>query len=198
MGIRSSNAKLYFFYGAMGSAKTAHLLINAFNCREKGLHPLVLTAAADTRGRVGEVSSRIGLKEEATPIGPSSDMFRFVSIINSSNKVDLVLADEVNLMAPRNVDDMARVVDELGITVMAYGLRADFRTRLFPASRRLMELADTIYELKTLCRCGRKAIVNARLKGGRILVRGPQILVGGNETYSPMCRRCWMEGQLDS
>jgi thymidine kinase len=198
MGTYIGGAKLYFYYGAMGSAKTSNLLINAFNCREKGMNPLVVTSSLDIRGGKGMVYSRTGMKEEAISIGDDDNLFELVSISNSAKPIDVVLVDEVNLMPVRHVDDMARIVDELEIPVMAYGIRTDFRMRLFPSTLRLMELADTINEIKTLCHCGRKATVNARISNGEILVDGPQILVGGNESYSSMCRKCWREGNLPS
>lgn len=198
MGTYIGGAKLYFFYGAMGSAKTSSLLINAFNCREKGMNPLVVTSSLDSRASKGMVSSRTGMKEVAVSIGDGDNLFNLVSLSHTAKKIDVVLVDEVNLMSPKHVEDMARIVDELEIPVMAYGIRTDFRMKFFPSTMRLMELADTIHEIKTLCHCGRKATVNARISDGKILVDGPQVLIGGNDSYSSMCRQCWRKGNLPS
>lgn len=196
--MHSGKAKLYFYYGAMGSSKTAQLLINAFNCMERGMNPVLFTSATDTRTSGGCISSRIGLSEKAVPLSAGDDIFSIVKDMHRKSHVHAVFADEVNLMTVDHVEGMAKIVDDLSIPVMAYGIRTDFRTRFFPSTLRLMEIADTIHEIRTLCHCGNKATVNTRIANGRVVREGPQVMVGGNESYTALCRKCWKKGLLHS
>ena len=182
-------AKLYFKYGAMGSSKTANALITKFNYEERGMSVWLIKPAIDTRDGAGVVKSRIGLQAEAEIINADKDVYELYC--NRQN-CDVVIADECQFLTTAQIDQLRRIVDEKGIPVLCYGLRTDFLTHLFEGSRRLFEVADSITEVKTICSCGNKAIVNARLDGdGKVVTEGGQILIGGNDSYVAMCHKCW-------
>ena len=182
-------AKLYFKYGAMGSSKTANALITKFNYEERGMKVWLIKPAIDTRDGAGVVKSRIGLSAEAEIIGADRDIFETFS---SRKDCDVVIADECQFLTTKQIDELRRIVDECGVPVLCYGLRTDFLTHMFEGSRRLFEVADSITEVKTVCACGAKAIVNARLDGnGKVVTEGGQILLGGNDSYVAMCHKCW-------
>ena len=184
-------AKLYFRYGAMGSSKSAQALITKFNYEEKEMRVWLLKPAVDTRDGVGVVTSRIGLSQPADVITADMDLF---SIFQERERefYDVIIADESQFFTPVHIEQLRDIVDLYNVPVFCYGLRTDFRTQLFPGSKRLLELADSISELKTVCACGGKAIVNARLdKDGTVLTQGAQVMLGGNERYVPMCYKCW-------
>ena len=184
-------AKLYFRYGAMGSSKSAKALITKFNYEEKEMRVWLLKPAVDTRDGVGVVTSRIGLSQPADVITADMDLF---SIFQERERefYDVIIADEAQFFTPVQIEQLRDIVDLYNVPVFCYGLRTDFRTQLFPGSKRLLELADSISELKTVCACGGKAIVNARLdKDGTVLTQGAQVMLGGNERYVPMCYKCW-------
>ena len=182
-------AKLYFKYGAMGSSKTANALITKFNYEERGMRVWLIKPAIDTRDGAGVIRSRIGLAANAQVIGTETDIGRE---FESHKDCHVIIADECQFFTEAQIDQLRRIVDELDIPVLCFGLRTDFMTRLFPGSRRLFEVADSITEIKTICACGKKAIVNARIDGeGRVLVEGGQILIGGNDAYVAMCHSCW-------
>ena len=183
-------AKLYFRYGAMGSSKSAQALITKFNYEEKEMRVWLLKPAVDTRDGVGVVTSRIGLSQPADVITADMDLF---SIFQERERefYDVIIADEAQFFTPVQIEQLRDIVDLYNVPVFCYGLRTDFRTQLFPGSKRLLELADSISELKTVCACGGKAIVNARLdKDGTVLTQGAQVMLGGNERYVPMCYKC--------
>lgn len=186
-----NSPKLYFVYGCMGSAKTAHLLMREFNYRERGFKTIVFTSGIDDRAGIGVVKSRIGLEIEAVPIFWHSDIFD----CSKRSEADVIFVDEAQFLTIKQVKDLARVVDSLGKTVYCYGLRGDFLGRPFEGSGFLMSLADTIEELKTTCNCGRKAIINARIIDGKIVFEGDQVQIGGNESYQAMCRKCWLSAE---
>lgn len=181
-------AKLYFRYGTVGSAKTLNLLAVAHNYERQGRKVLVAKPALDTRDGVRTIASRAGLHREADLlIGPSTrlDARRFSGL-------DAVLVDEAQFLGEAQVDALRRVTVEAGVPVLCYGLRSDFRGRLFEGSRRLFELADTIEEVKTICAdCTRKAIMNMRLVDGRPSMEGPSVQLGGDESYKPQCYAHW-------
>ncbi len=186
-------AKLYFKYGAMGSSKTANALIAKFNYEEMGMKVWLVKPSADDRDGAVWVSSRIGLKAEASVISPECDILEEFS---KQEKMDVIIADECQFFTREQIDAFRYIVDELNIPVMCFGLRTDFQTHLFPGSSRLFELADSITEIKTICRCGSKATVNARLdSNGCVVTEGEQVLIGGNDSYIAMCHRCWMKAQ---
>lgn len=181
-------AKLYFKYGAMGSSKTAQALITKYNYEENDMRVWLIKPATDDRDGASVVKSRIGLMAEAEAISPEADLFALFP----QRHADVVIVDECQFFPPEQIDQLRRVVDELDIPVLCFGLRSDFQTKLFPGSRRLFELADSIQEIKTICDCGSKATVNARIDGeGYVVTEGAQVVLGGNDCYIAMCHRCW-------
>ena len=185
-------AKLYFKYGAMGSSKTAQALITKFNYEERGMRVWLIKPATDTRDGENILRSRIGLAAECTPIKKDESVFEMFE--NEHKDIDAIIGDECQFFSPEQVNDMRRIVDEYDIPVLCFGLRTDFLTSLFPGSRRLFEVADSIAEIKTICRCGSKATVNARIsEDGKVVTEGSQVMLGGNDAYIAMCHRCYME-----
>ena len=184
-------AKLYFKYGAMGSSKTAQALITKFNYEERGMKVWLIKPSKDTRDGSSVIRSRIGIQGVADNIGPDTDILaRFRALLAAG--LDVVIADECQFFEESQIDDLRTIVDDYNVPVLCFGLRTDFRTRMFPGSSRLFELSDSITEIKTICECGLKASVNARLDGnGRITTVGDQVYLGGNESYVAMCYRCW-------
>ncbi|MEF3303995.1 thymidine kinase [Paenibacillus sp. GYB003] len=181
-------AKLYFRYGAMNSGKSIEVLRTAHNYEEQGKRALLFTPAIDDRFGVGAVTSRIGIKKEAVVITAKLDMFKLAE----RERPDCILVDEAQFLTEGQVKALCDIVDELDIPVIAYGLRADFQGKLFEGSYHLMALADKIEEVKTVCwRCRRKATMNMRCKDGVPVFEGEQIMIGGNESYLPVCRKCY-------
>ena len=182
-------AKLYFKYGAMGSSKTANALITKFNYEERGMKVWLIKPSIDVRDGVDVVKSRIGLSAKADIMTPDKNLYEE---FKARSGCDVIIADECQFFTPEQIDDLRKIVDELDIPVLCYGLRTDFLTKLFPGSLRLFEVADSVTEIKTICGCGKKAIVNARIDGdGKIVTEGGQILIGGNDSYVAMCHSCW-------
>ena len=164
-------AKLYFKYGAMGSSKTAQALITKYNYEENDLKVWLIKPSADMRDGETILRSRIGLE------------------------ASVEIVDECQFLEPEQVDQLRAIVDDYNLPVMCFGLRTDFQCHLFAGSRRLMEVADSILEIKTICDCGAKATVNARIDGeGHIVTQGQQLLLGGNDSYIAMCHKCWIRG----
>ncbi len=186
-------AKLYFKYGAMGSSKTAQALITQYNYEENGLQVWLIKPSADTRDGQDVLRSRIGLESLVDVITPEMDVYeRFAQ---EQKNCAVVIVDECQFMTPAQIDQLRAIVDDYDIPVLCFGLRTDFLTRLFPGSMRLMEVADAIEEIKTMCDCGTKATVNARIdKNGHIVTQGAQVQLGGNDSYIAMCHRCWVRG----
>ena len=187
-------AKLYFKYGAMGSSKTAQALITKYNYEENDLSVWLLKPSADTRDGKNVLRSRIGLEAEVEIVSPQTDilaLFRRERL----GKCDVIIVDECQFLTTGQIDQLRANVDEHNLPVMCFGLRTDFQTRLFPGSLRLMEIADTIQEIKTICDCGAKATVNARIDGaGHIVTQGAQVVLGGNDRYIAMCHKCYVRG----
>lgn len=187
-------AKLYFKYGAMGSSKTAQALITKYNYEENDLNVWLLKPSADDRDGVRMLRSRIGLEAEADIISAETDIFRRFETEKLGN-VDVIIVDECQFFTSRQIDELRQIVDAYDLPVMCFGLRTDFQTKLFPGSRRLMEVADSILEIKTICDCGAKATVNARIdREGHIVTEGAQVVLGGNDSYIAMCHKCYMRG----
>ena len=183
-------AKLYFKYGAMGSSKTASALITKFNYEERGMKVWLIKPATDTRDGDDVIKSRIGLAATCRAIDKSEDVFEVFK--NEALGVDAIICDECQFFTPEQIDGFRRIVDEAGLPVLCFGLRTDFLTHSFPGSARLFEIADSIAEIKTICECGRKATVNARIgNDGRVVTKGRQVFLGGNDRYIAMCHRCW-------
>ena len=187
-------AKLYFKYGAMGSSKTAQALITQYNYEENGLKVWLLKPSADTRDGENVLRSRIGLAATVDTVSPEEDILvRFQK--EKKDACDVIIVDECQFMTEAQIDQLRAIVNEYDIPVMCFGLRTDFQTKLFPGSRRLMEVADTFQEIKTICDCGAKATVNARISAdGYIVTEGAQVMLGGNDSYIAMCHRCWVRG----
>ena len=184
-------AKLYFKYGAMGSSKTANALITKFNYEERGMKVWLIKPSVDDRDGANAVKSRIGLYAEAYVVTPDKNL---VEEYKNQNDIDVIIADECQFLTPEQIDGLRTIVDEYDIPVLCFGLRTDFLTHLFPGSRRLFEVADSISEIKTICTCGKKAIINARIdENGKVVTEGDQILIGGNDSYVAMCHSCWQK-----
>ena len=184
-------AKLYFKYGSMGSSKTAQALITKYNYEENGMHVWLIKPAADERDGAIILRSRVGLEAPAEVVPPHSDIYE---LYRSREKTDVIIVDECQFLTPAQIDQLRDIVDVENIPVLCFGLRTDFLTHFFPGARRRMELADSITEIKTVCACGRKATVNARIDGsGRVITEGGQILLGGNDSYVAMCHKCWVD-----
>ncbi|MBR6209031.1 MAG: thymidine kinase [Oscillospiraceae bacterium] len=182
-------AKLYFKYGAMGSSKTAQALITKFNYEERGMSVWLIKPSVDDRDGADILRSRIGLEAPAESIKPKDDI---LALYASRGRRDVVIADEAQFFTTAQIGQLRDLVDEENVPVLCFGLRTDFRTHLFPGSQRLFELADSIQEIKTICECGAKATVNARIGAdGRVVTEGAQVLLGGNDTYIAMCHSCW-------
>lgn len=186
-------AKLYFKYGAMGSSKTAQALITKYNYEENNMTVWLIKPATDDRDGPSVVRSRIGLKADAESVSATADLYQ----LYLERRTDVVIVDECQFLHPDQIDQLRRIVDELEIPALCFGLRTDFRTKLFPGSQRLFELADSIQEIKTICDCGAKATVNARIVNGCVVTEGEQVLIGGNESYIAMCHRCYMRAIRD-
>ena len=183
-------AKLYFKYGAMGSSKTAQALITKFNYEERGMRVWLIKPATDTRDGDDVIKSRIGLMSVCTPILAGDNIYEMFK--NEHGDADVIIADECQFFTSEQIDQCRRVVDECTIPVLCFGLRTDFLTHTFPGSARLFEIADSIAEIKTICECGSKATVNARIgDDGRVVTEGNQVCLGGNDRYVAMCYKCW-------
>lgn len=192
-------AKLYFHYSTMNAGKSTLLLQAAYNYRERGMVPWLLTAQLDTRAGEGRIASRIGISEPAQTFTAESDLFALIQTRMTQGPLHCVFLDEAQFLNRDQVWQLARAVDDLGVPVMCYGLRVDFRGELFPGSAALLALADEMREVRTICHCGKKAGMVVRLgPDGKALHEGAQVLVGGNETYVSLCRRHWREAMGES
>jgi len=184
--------KLYFKYGAMGSSKTAQALMTKFNYEEKGCSVALMKPSVDTRDGAEIVKSRIGLEDKGILINPKMNLYEWYL---SNRKYDVMVIDEAQFLTPQQIEQLKDVAIEF-IPVLCFGLRNDFQTQMFPGSKRLFELADSLTEIKSVCKCGRKAEVNARIQDGRIAKAGEQILLGGSDQYIGMCYQCWKNEKL--
>lgn len=192
-----NNAKLYFNYATMNSGKSLQLMSIAHNMDERHIPTLTIKPSIDTRDGENKIYSRIGISRDCRMFSPEDNLFDLISEENSrriscNSYLEWIFVDEAQFLTEEQVDQLSDVVDYLCINVMCYGLRTDFKSRLFPGSKRLFELADTIEEIKSTCECGNKTIINARVdKDGNVLKNGPQTLVGGDDRYISICRKCW-------
>lgn len=186
-------AKLYFNYSAMNAGKSTILLQSSYNYHERGMRTLLLKPAIDTRADVpDEITSRIGLTARADLIKPKDNLETHIQDAHEKAPIDCVLVDEAQFLSEEQVWQLARVADDMRIPIMCYGLRTDFRGKLFPGSTALLAVADNIKEIKTLCWCGRKATMTLRVsKSGVAVTRGAQVEIGGNDRYVTLCRRHW-------
>ena len=187
-------AKLYFKYGAMGSSKTAQALITRYNYEENDLRVWLIKPSADSRDGEAVIRSRIGLEGVAQILSPEADVLEIFRT-EQLGQCDVIIVDECQFLTEAQIDQLRAIVDEHNVPVMCFGLRTDFQCHLFAGSRRLMEVADTIQEIKTICDCGAKATVNARIDSeGHIVTQGEQLFLGGNDSYIAMCHKCWVRG----
>ena len=187
-------AKLYFHYSTMNAGKSTLLLQASYNYRERGMSTYLMTAAVDGRAGEGRIASRIGIASSADMFDPASDVFDMIQRRLRKGPVDCVFVDEAQFLTKDQVWQLARAVDDLGVPVMCYGLRVDFRGELFPGSAALLALADEMREARTICHCGKKAtMVIRRDADGNALKEGEQVQIGGNETYVSLCRRHWRQ-----
>ena len=175
----------------MGSSKSAQALITKFNYEERGMKVWLIKPATDTRDGLTILHSRIGLEAQAQVIKPEDDIYSM--FVKEHADCNVIISDEAQFFTPEQVDQMRNIVDDLNIPVLNFGLKTDFRTRVFPGSLRLLEVSEEITEIKTICSCGRKATVNARVINGQIVTEGEQVLLGGNDSYVAMCHRCWKQ-----
>lgn len=194
------SSKLYYIYGTMNSSKSASLLMKAHAFEENKIPFICMKPSIDNRDGVDVISSRIGLKRDCISIYQEDNVFNIIQEIVNEFETLLkpiprwILVDESQFLTEQQVEQFSDIVDLLGINVMCYGIRTDFRTRLFSGSKRLFELADDIEEIKISCGCGGKAIINARVNDdGDIVTDGEQVMIGGNERYVTMCRKCYRE-----
>ncbi len=185
-------AKLYFKYGAMGSSKTAQAMITKYNYEENDMRVWLLKPSADTRDGAAVIRSRIGLEAVCEVATPDTDIYERYR--GRGIPCHAIIVDECQFLTVEQIDQLRAIVDDFAVPVMCFGLRTDFQTKLFPGSRRLMELADCIEEIKTMCDCGCKATVNARISDGYIVTEGAQVVLGGNDSYIAMCHRCYQRG----
>jgi thymidine kinase len=182
-------AKLYFYYSTMNAGKSTALLQASHNYEERGMRTLLYTALIDSRDG-GRIHSRIGIQRQAKHFNPQMDLRTDIGIEHKAAPLACVLVDEAQFLTPEQAKQLAQVVDELNVPVLCYGLRTDFRGELFPGSAQLLGWADNLVELKTICHCGRKAIMVVRVKpDGTVEREGAQIEIGGNDRYVPLCRR---------
>lgn len=192
-----NDAKLYFNYATMNSGKSLQLMSIAHNMDERHIPTLTIKPSIDTRDGENKIYSRIGISRDCRMFSQEDDLFDLINDencgrISRNSYLKWIFVDEAQFLTEEQVDQLSDVVDYLGINVMCYGLRTDFKSRLFPGSKRLFELADTIEEIKSTCECGNKTIINARVdKDGKVLKNGPQTLVGGDDRYISICRKCW-------
>ena len=197
-------SKLYYTYGSMSSAKTTILLTKAHAFSERNIPFLCLKSTIDDRDGHDVIKSRAGLERPCISIEPYDNIKTIIEeYIANAQMLSLdipkwIFIDECQFLTQEQVDQLADIVDLMDINVMCYGLRTDFQTHFFEGARRLMEIADTIEEVKTSCACGRKAIVNARFNDkGEVIIEGEQVLVGGDDVYVPLCRKCFREKVLN-
>ncbi|MCK3941263.1 thymidine kinase [Streptococcus suis] len=189
-------AQLYYKYGTMNSGKTIEILKVAHNYEEQGKPVVIMTSALDTRDAFGVVSSRIGMRREAVAIDDEMDIFGHIQKMEP--RPYCVLIDEAQFLRRHHVYDLARVVDELDVPVMAFGLKNDFRNELFEGSKHLLLLADKLDEIKTICQyCSKKATMVLRTQDGKPTYEGAQIQIGGNETYIPVCRKHYFSPEIE-
>lgn len=185
-------AKLYFKYGAMGSSKTAQALITKFNYEERGMKVWIAKPSIDNRDGQNIIQSRIGLKTEAYVISSDENIYRTFQMLKE--RYDVIIIDEAQFLTEEQVNQLGNIVMQLKVPVMCFGLKTDFQTKMFPGSKRLFEIAESISEIKTICKCGKKATVNARIDSfGNIITEGEQVELGGNDKYIAMCYKCYLE-----
>ena len=185
-------AKLYFYYSAMNAGKTTSLLQSEYNYRERGMDTLLFIPVFDDRYEKGYIASRIGLKAQAVPFDTAFNFYEFVEekLKEPENRIKCALVDEAHFLTKTHVSQLSDISDFLKIPVLTYGLRTDFLGEPFEGSKYLLAHAEEICEIKTICHCGRKATMNARIDGhGKMVDKGEQVEIGGNDRYVSLCHR---------
>lgn len=189
-------AKLYFKFGAMGCSKTAQALITKFNYEERGMKVLLMKPAVDNRDGESITRSRIGLSAAALAVSQTEDLYALYK--REYTSCNVIIVDECQFLTPEQVDELGQIVIDYNIPVLCFGLATDFTTHMFPGSKRLFEIAESISEIKSVCKCGSKATVNARMDDhGNIVFKGEQVCLGGNDRYVAMCRKCWLKKKAE-
>ena len=194
-------AKLFFRYSAMDAGKTLDIIKVAFNYNDRGKKTLILTSGIDKRAGLNQIKSRIGFNHDALSTGITDNLFDLIKEENSKNHLACILVDEINFFSVEQIDQLSDVVDYLRIPVICYGLRTDYRGQVFPAAARLLAIADSLEELKTICHCGRKATFNMLIKNGIAIKEGNSIIVDDDNLktqdtfYTSVCRLHWKLGQ---
>ena len=187
-------SKLYFYYSSMNAGKSTALLQSNYNYHERGMETLLFLPKIDADSNNGKIHSRIGLTADAHSVDSNFDFFKFVSQEKINKTVSCILIDEVQFLTTEQVRQICKVSDELNIPAMCYGIRTDFQGKLFEGSAELLALADNLIELKTVCDCGRKAIMVVRLdEKGKVVKDGDQIKICGNDSYKVFCRKHFRE-----
>lgn len=189
-------AQLYYRYSTMNAGKSIDLIKVAYNYEERGQHVLTLIPAIDDRYGVGVITSRIGIQRDALIVNEDTNILELFLRENEKHPIDCVLIDECQFLKKHHVQELVEIVDSLGTPVLCYGLKNDFRNELFEGSYYMLVYADKIEEIKTICWCGRKATMVARVVDNRIVKSGEQILVGGNDMYVSLCRKHYNDGRL--
>ena len=190
-------AQLYYRYSTMNAGKSIELIKVAYNYEERGLKVMTLVPSVDDRYGKGKITSRIGLQRDALVISEKTNILEMFIAENSFGKVDCVLIDECQFLKKHHVEELIEIVDTFNTPVLAYGLKNDFRNELFEGSYYMLVYADKIEEIKTICWCGRKATMVARVIDGRVVKSGEQIMVGGNDMYVSLCRKHYNEGRIE-
>lgn len=186
--------KMYFYYGAMGSSKTANALMTRFSWESKGKKVALIKPQTDTRDGVTTVKSRAGLSANAIVLGANQ---KISDVLFDISEYDNIIVDEVQFLTTAQIDELRYIADNEKAFIMCYGLKTDFKSELFEGSKRLLEVADKISEIVSMCPCGKKATMNARYSGIKIVYSGEQIAIGGNESYIALCHKCYMKGTID-
>lgn len=189
-------AQLYYRYSTMNAGKSIELIKVAYNYEERGKRVLVLVPSVDDRYGKGVVASRIGVSREATMVNEETNLLKLFMGENEKEKIDCVLVDECQFLLKHHVQELVEIVDSYDTPVLAYGLKNDFRNELFEGSYYMLVYADKIEEIKTICWCGRKATMVARLVDGKFVKTGEQIVIGGNDMYVSLCRKHYNDGRL--
>lgn len=189
--------KLYFYYGVMGSSKTANALMKKFSFEERGKKVLLLKPSLDTRSGKTIIKSRVGLSSEAIVIENNSKICDIINLKNNKNKIDIIIIDEAQFLTESQVDELREMADN-NIMIMCYGLKTDFTGKLFAGTKRILEICDTVREIQCMCtKCGKKAVMNAKYKNNQIIYDGDDIIdIGGDEKYMPLCHKCWTSGTV--
>lgn len=189
-------AQLYYRYSTMNAGKSIELIKVAYNYEERGKRVLVLSPGIDDRYGIGTVASRIGVSREAIIVNEDTNILELFMIENHKGNVDCVLVDECQFLKKHHVQELVEIVDSCDVPVLAYGLKNDFKNDLFEGSYYMLVYADKIEEIKTICWCGRKATMVARIVEGKFVKTGEQIVVGGNDMYISLCRKHYNDGRL--